>query len=216
MTQSKTYFAEVAQDWDGIRSGFFTEAMRDAAIARAALPENALVADVGTGTGFVLRGLLAQAGELTGFDHSPEMLAVARSNFAGLLNVRFQLAEGQHLPAEDNYFDAVFANMYLHHAPDPQAAISEMARILKPGGKLLITDLDTHLEAWMREAMADRWLGFQREDVRRWYAAAGLHKIDVDCAQGSCDCTGPQQEDISLSIFVAIGEKNEKMSTFGK
>ena len=128
MTDSQVYFAEVAEEWDEIRSGFFTEAMRDAAIAKAALPVAAIVADVGTGTGFVLRGLLDHASELTGFDESAEMLEVAGNNFAGYPNVQFWQAEGQRLPAEDNYFDAVFANMYLHHAPDPAEAIAEMAR----------------------------------------------------------------------------------------
>ena len=207
MVNSEKYFAEVAQEWDEIRSGFFSEAMRDAAIRRADLPAGAVAADVGTGTGFVLHGLLEQAGELTGFDESPQMLDIARSSFAGYPHVQFRQAEGQHLPAEDNSFDAVFANMYLHHTSDPALAISEIVRTLKPGGKLVITDLDTHEEAWMREAMSDRWLGFERSDVQMWYEAAGLSKIDIDCAEGTCNCTGPQENDISLSIFVAIGEK---------
>ncbi len=165
MVNSKEYFAEVAEEWDEIRSSFFSEAMRDAAIGKADLPAGAVVADVGTGTGFVLRGLLERAAELVGFDESPQMLAVARGNFAAYPHVQFRQAEGQHLPEADNTFDAVFANMYLHHAPDPAAAIVEMVRILKPGGKLVITDLDTHEEAWMRQAMSDCWLGFAREDV---------------------------------------------------
>ena len=99
--------------------------------------------------------------------------------------------------------------MYLHHAPDPALAFAEMARILKPGGKLVITDLDTHEEAWMRVAMSDRWLGFARDDIRKWYVAAGLSQIAIDCAEGTCDCSGPEEEDISLSIFVAVGKKGE-------
>ena len=207
MVNSKEYFAEVAGEWDEIRRGFFTAAMRDAAIRKAALPAGAVVADVGTGTGFVLRGLLEQAAELVGFDESPQMLDVARSNFAAYPHVRFRQAEGQHLPEENNSFDAVFANMYLHHAPDPAAAIAEMVRVLKPGGKLLITDLDTHEETWMRQAMSDRWLGFAREDIRTWYKSTNLTHIDIDCAEGTCDCSGPQDQAISLSIFVALGEK---------
>jgi SAM-dependent methyltransferase len=147
-----------------------------------------------------------------GFDESAEMLAVARRNFVQHPQVQFRQAEGEQLPADENYFDAVFANMYLHHAPDPEAAIAEMVRILKPGGKLVITDLDTHGQAWMREAMSDRWLGFEREEICIWYAAAGLAEIDIDCAAGSCDCTGPEQEDVSLSIFVALGEKSRTVA----
>lgn len=204
---SKQYFAAVASEWDEIRAGFFTEAMRDAAIARAALPSSAVVADIGTGTGFVLQGLVNNVAHAVGFDESTDMLSVARQNLAGYPHVELREAEGQQLPAADNSFDAVFANMYLHHAPNPPAAIAEMTRILKPDGKLIITDLDSHNQAWMREAMADRWLGFAREDIRRWYEAAGLTAVDIDCAAGTCDCSAPGGNDISLSIFVAIGQK---------
>lgn len=210
MSSSNVYFAEVAGEWDEIRSGFFTEAMRDTAVRKVDLPPGAIVADVGTGTGFVIAGLLDHATELVGFDESPEMLAVAREKFAAYPQVQFQQAEGQHIPEQDGRFDAVFANMYLHHIPDPTAAIAEMVRILKPGGKLVITDLDSHDQAWMREAMADRWLGFERQDVQKWYEAADLVNNEIDCAEGTCDCSGPNKEAISLSIFVAIGQKSLK------
>ena len=209
MSNSKQYFAEVAQEWDEIRSGFFTEEMRDAAIAKVGLAETAVVADIGTGTGFVLQGLVPHVAQLVGFDESQEMLDVAQSNLADHPNVSLRLAEGQNLPADDNSFDAVFANMYLHHAPQPAQAIHEMTRILKPGGKLVITDLDSHDQTWMQEAMADRWLGFERGDVQKWYQEVGLTAVDIDCAEGTCDCTAPSGTDIALSIFVAIGQKRE-------
>ena len=72
---SNPYFAEVAEQWDEVRAGYFTEHMRDAAIAKANLPPHAVVADVGTGTGFVAAGLAAQADRVLGFDASPDMLA---------------------------------------------------------------------------------------------------------------------------------------------
>ncbi|MFN2123146.1 MAG: class I SAM-dependent methyltransferase [Candidatus Promineifilaceae bacterium] len=207
MTESRIYFAQVANDWDRLRSGYFTEAMRDAAIQKAGLRQHAVVADVGTGTGFVLQGLLGKAKSLVGFDESPDMLDVARRRFASTPEVHFQLTDGRTLPAPDNSFDAVFANMYLHHTPDPAAAVREMTRILEPGGKLIITDLDSHDQEWMREAMADRWLGFEREVVCSWFEAAGLLHVDIDCADGTCDCSALEGNPIALSIFIAAGQK---------
>ncbi len=97
--------------------------------------------------------------------------------------------------------------MYLHHTPDPAAAISELARLLHPGGRLILTDLDTHNQEWMREAMADRWLGFERDEVRTWYTSAGLTDVDVDCVEGKCCADGLDGEALALSIFVAYGQK---------
>jgi arsenite methyltransferase len=204
---SNSYFAAVAEQWDDIRAGYFTAHTRDAAIAKANLPPNAIVADVGTGTGFVAQGLASRAATVIGFDASPDMLSVARRNLSNLSNVEFHEAAGDRLPVSDGTFDGVFANMYLHHAPDPARAIKELARILKPGGVICITDLDTHDHEWQCEQMADLWLGFARDDIRRWYAEVGLTDIDVDCAEGTCDACGPEGEVKPLSIFVAIGRK---------
>lgn len=207
MKEPKRYFAQVAEDWDEIRTGYFTEAMRDAAIAHAQLAADAVVADVGTGTGFVLQGLAPRVAQAYGFDESPEMLAVAAENLAGFDNVELREAPGDALPLPDGSLNAVFGNMYLHHTLDPAAAIVEMVRVLRPGGKLVLTDLDAHDQAWMHEAMADHWLGFERADVRAWYTAAGLSEVDVTCAAGNCCSTTPDGSDMVLSIFVAYGRK---------
>ena len=71
----------------------------------------------------------------------------------------------------------------------------------------MLTDLDTHEQEWMRDEMADRWLGFERDDVRAWYVAAGLAGVDVDCAEGSCCTATPDGEDLALRVFAAYGEK---------
>ena len=204
---SQTYFTKIADQWDEIRAGYFTEHMRDSAIAKANPPEGAIVADVGTGTGFVAAGLAPRAAKVYGFDANENMLEVARKNLAGFSNVEFKQAAGDHIPLPDQSMDGVFANMYLHHAPEPDKTIKEMVRILKPGGVLCITDLDTHDHEWQREQMADLWLGFERDDIRKWFAEAGLSEIDVDCAEGTCNACGPDGNVEPLSIFVAIGRK---------
>jgi ubiquinone/menaquinone biosynthesis C-methylase UbiE len=209
MSESKEYFAHVAQDWNEMRAGYFTEAMRDGAIARACLAPDAVVADVGTGTGFVIQGLAPRVARVYGFDESAEMLDVARRNLAACDNVELREAAGDALPLPDGSLDAVFGNMYLHHVADPGAAIAELARVLRPGGRLVLTDLDAHDQEWMRSAMADRWLGFERDDVSAWYAAAGLTEVEVNCAEGNCCTTNPAGGELALSVFVACGRKAE-------
>lgn len=206
-SNSNDYFASVASQWDEIRAGYFTEEMRDSAIEKAHLPGNAVVADIGTGTGFLAEGLAPRAAKVYGFDASNEMLQVARRNLAGFSNVELKQSAGDSLPLPDGSLDGVFANMYLHHAADPLAAIAEMARVLKPGGVLCIMDLDKHDHEWQRELMADVWLGFERDDIESWYAAAGMTGIDVDCAEGTCKACGPDGSVQPLSIFVAVGHK---------
>lgn len=209
------YFARVAEEWDEIRGGYFTEAMRDAAIELAQLTPKAIVADVGTGTGFVIQGLAPNVAKVYGFDESPEMLVVAQRNLATFPNVELRQAQGCALPLPDSSLDAAFGNMYLHHEPDPPKAIVELARVLHPGGRLVLTDLDAHDQAWMHEEMADRWLGFEREAIRSWFEAAGLTQVTVDDAKGSCRSTNPDGQDTNLSIFVACGRKASMRGLLG-
>ena len=151
MTQAATgYFDRVAGDWDEIRAGYFTEAVRESAIAHAYLRPEMEVADVGCGTGFVAAGLAPLVSRVYALDGSPAMLDVARRNLAAYDNVVYQTTEGSALTLPDASVDAALANMYLHHCTDPAAAIREMARIVRPGGRLVITDMDRHEHEWMR------------------------------------------------------------------
>ncbi len=208
MTGSREYFGRVAGRWDEMRGAYFGEAIRDDAIAAAGLSPRDVVADVGTGTGFMIMGLAPLTSRAIGFDSSPEMLTVARRNLAAFANVELHQVSGERLPVPDGDLDAVFANMYLHHAEEPPRAIAEMARVLRPGGRLVVTDLDAHDQKWMRSEMADRWLGFRRDDVCAWYAAADLTDIIVRCANDACHTTSSPGHEARLSIFLALGTKS--------
>lgn len=207
MKKSKDYFAEVAKKWDRLRVGYFTETMRDAAIACINLNPSDIVADVGSGTGFMIQALAPRVSKVYGFDESPQMLEVARLNLEAFTNVELQVSQGEKLPAVDGLFNAVFGNMYLHHTMEPLAAIKELYRVLRPDGWLMLIDMDAHDQVWMREAMADHWLGFDRDNIRSWYTAAGFTNVTVTCAKGSCCTVSPDGKDLAIGIFVAYGQK---------
>lgn len=208
---SAQYFDQVAGQWDQLRSGYFSEAVRKTAIEKAYLRSDFEVADVGAGTGFITAGLAPLVRKVHLLDGSSAMLEVARQNLKEFANIDFQKAEGLALPLPDASLDAVFANMYLHHCEHPRAAITEMTRLLRPGGRLVITDLDTHPYEWMRDEMADVWLGFEREQVRGWLEQAGLVNTIVDCTGESCcteasnETTPAGQRAAQVSVFVAVG-----------
>jgi ubiquinone/menaquinone biosynthesis C-methylase UbiE len=207
---SAPYFEKVAKQWDNLRTGYFTEAVRESAISKAYLHPGMTVADVGAGTGFVTAGLAPLVKKVHVLDGSQAMLDVARKNLSDFNNLEFHKADGLALPLPDASLDAIFANMYLHHCPDPLAAIREMVRTLRPGGRLVITDMDEHTHEWLRTEMSDVWLGFDREQVRAWYEQLGLVNVLLDCTGQSCQagCQSDAGEHADISIFVAAGTKH--------
>ncbi len=213
-TASAAYFERVAGEWDTLRAGYFGEDVREAVLLAAYLRPEMTVADVGTGTGFMVAGLAPRVAKVIALDGSAAMLDVARRNLAAYDNVIYQATDGHILPLADASVDAVFANMYLHHCADPLAAIREMVRVLKPGGRLLISDMDRHEHAWLREEMADEWLGFDRGQVAGWLREAGLVNTIVDCTGQSC-CAQSHNPAITdaagrtaqISVFLARGAR---------
>ena len=98
--------------------------------------------------------------------------------------------------------------MYLHHVKDPLVAITEMVRILKPGGKLVITDIDTHNYEFLRTEQFDIWLGFEREDIKEWFLSANLRDLEINCLIGNCCANSTTSDEIAeISIFLAMGTK---------
>lgn len=205
---SKDYFDTVAGQWDTMRKGFFSENLRDKALARAGVSAGMIAADLGAGSGFISEGLLARGARVIAVDQSATMLATLRHRLGEGHDLDCRVGEAECLPIDDASVDRVVANMYLHHVESPPVAIKEMARILKPGGRLVITDLDRHSHAFLLTEHHDRWPGFNRDDLTGWLVAAGLGEVAVCgaseecCAQSSCGCDAAQ-----VSIFLAHGVK---------
>ncbi|MBI1927893.1 methyltransferase domain-containing protein, partial [Candidatus Poribacteria bacterium] len=163
---SKAYFDQVAHQWDQMRESFFPEAVRDKALSIAGVQAGQIAADIGCGSGFITEGLIREGLQVIAVDQSEAMLVEMKMKFAEIKTIDYRAGEAAQLPIPDESVDYAFANMYLHHVEVPSAAIKEMARILKPSGKLVITDLDKHDFVFLRDEHHDRWMGFEREDIR--------------------------------------------------
>ena len=206
---SKQYFDDVANQWDTMRESFFPEDVRITALAKAKVVPGRIAADLGAGSGFITEALLQAELQVIAVDQSPEMLKVMKNKFRRFNGrVAYRVGHADTLPLQDNSVDYAFANMYLHHVEDPAQAIREMARIVKPGGRIVVTDLDTHNHTFLVEEHHDRWMGFERDVVSGWFEAAGLQSVTVSSVGSECCATSEcGTESAEVSIFVALGTK---------
>ncbi len=207
-TGSKAYFDEVASHWDVMREGFFSDRIREKAYDMVDLEAGKLAADIGAGTGFITMGLVKRGLNVVAVDQSEQMLAEMSSKFAGIPGIEYKVGQAEELPIADNTVDYVFANMYLHHVESPPIAIKEMARILRVGGKLVITDMKTHNFKFLRTEHHDRWLGFEHEDIQNWFDHAGLEQVIINDLDEKCNGSSSNTGEIAeIDIFVAVGTK---------
>lgn len=207
MSTSKGYFDEIGAAWDDLRSKLFSEAVRERALSVAAVEPGRVAADVGAGTGFITTGLVERGVRCIAIDQSPVMLEALRRKLPRDDQVDCRTGEAERLPVEDGAVDYAFANMYLHHVDRPFEAIAEMVRILRPGGRLVVTDLDTHQFEFLRTEHHDRWMGFERDDVRTWFTDAGLTEVEVDGVGEQCCTKSRRGRAAAISIFIATGVK---------
>lgn len=175
--QAQRYFAKNAGAWDSIRALHVSEAAVEAAM-RAALGERPFdsLLDLGTGTGRLLEVFAPLYARAVGIDSSTEMLGVARANLAraGISEAQVRLGDIDNLPFSRNAFDVVTVHQVLHYLDDPERALREAARVLRPGGRLLVVDFAPHAHEFLREQHAHRRLGFTHDAVRQWLGSAGL------------------------------------------
>jgi ubiquinone/menaquinone biosynthesis C-methylase UbiE len=205
---SQAYFQAVASQWDALRQAFFSEAVREKALGMAEVAEGKLAVDAGAGTGFVTEALARRGVRVIAVEPSPAMLGEMRSKLALYPGIDYRLGAAEALPVADDIADYAFGNMVLHHVASPQAMIQDLVRVLAPGGRLVLTDLDAHAFDFLRAEHHDRWMGFQRSDVRAWFQAAGLRNVRIECVGENCSATSSCGcEQASVSIFAAYGEK---------
>ncbi len=174
--RAAAYFRANAAAWDSIRSLHVDEAEVERALAEAVPAAADELLDIGTGTGRMLQLFGDRVARGVGIDVSRDMLAVARANLeaAGLRNCQVRQGDMYGLPLADAAFDVVTIHQVLHYADRPAAVIAEAARVLRPGGRLVIADFAPHDLEHLRDEAAHHRLGFADAEVAEWCLGAGL------------------------------------------
>ncbi len=174
---AQEYFAGIAPRWDEERSLHATDATVEQAILEA-IGSTAYksVLDVGTGTGRILQLLGHDAERAVGLDSSHSMLSVARANLerAEMRGIDLRQGDVYSPPFDRNSFDLIVIHQVLHFLDDPARAVREAARLLTPGGRLLIVDFAPHSLEFLRNDHAHLRLGFRTDTVEGWLEQSGL------------------------------------------
>ena len=181
------WFEANAGQWDAIRSLHIAESEVEQAMG-AVLGDDKVgqLIDIGTGTGRMLELFAPAAEHALGIDRSSEMLRLARAKLSeqGLANAELRQADLYALPLPDGGADTAIFHHVLHFAQQPGAAIAEAARVLGPGGRLLIADFAPHEREELRTQDAHARLGFSDEQILGWFEAYGLSPVLVETLEG--------------------------------
>jgi SAM-dependent methyltransferase len=202
-SRSQTFFASSAGQWDRLREDLFGGDFLLRGLLGLA-DDRWTVGDLGCGTGIVSSTLAPFVTRVIAVDASDEMLAAARARLddtAGASNVELRNGVLESLPIDTASLDAATMMLVLHHVPEPGTALAEAARVLKPGGRLLIVDMLPHDREEYKQQMGHVWLGFGAEQIARLMESAGFDGVRVHALPAAPAAKGP-------ALFAATGRRN--------
>ena len=201
-TKSQEFFSSSAGQWDRVRDELFGDRFHLAALAAFADREWT-VGDLGCGTGTVSAALAPFVAHVVAVDGSAPMLQAAKKRLQGFDNIDLRRGELESLPIDDARLDAATLMLVLHHVPEPERALAEAARVLKPGGRIVLVDMLPHDRESYRQQMGHVWLGFSDEHVRRLLAGTGFEEVRIVSLPPDAKAKGP-------GLFVATARRPRK------
>jgi ArsR family transcriptional regulator len=201
-TKSQEFFTSSAGQWDRVRDELFGDRFHLAALAAFA-QSDWTVGDLGCGTGQVSAALAPFVARVISVDGSAAMLQAARKRLHAFDNIDLRRGDLEALPIDDGRLEAATLMLVLHHVPEPERALADVARVLKPQGRAIIVDMLPHDRESYRQQMGHVWLGFSDEHVRRMFQEAGFEKVRVVAIPPDPRAKGP-------GLFVATATTPRK------
>jgi ArsR family transcriptional regulator len=200
--KSQEFFSSASGQWDRLRDELFGDRFHVTALAAFADPAWT-VGDLGCGTGAVAAALAPFVASVIGVDASAAMLQAAKKRLHAFPNVDLRRGELEALPIDDARLDAATLMLVLHHLPEPGKALAEVARVLKPEGRLLLVDMLPHDRDGYRQQMGHVWLGFSEEHIGRLLADAGFDRVRTVPLPADPRAKGP-------ALFVSTARSTKK------
>jgi ArsR family transcriptional regulator len=197
--KSQEFFATAAGGWDRLREDLFGDSFFLWAVLGLIDPA-LVVGDLGCGTGQLTATVAPYVRQVIAVDSSADMLEAARARVAGASNVELRQGELESLPIATGELDAAMLSLVLHHSPAPPKALSEVARVLKPGGRVLVVDMLPHEREDYQQQMGHVWLGFSDKQISRFLTGAGFGHVRVRALPADPDAKGP-------ALFAAVAVK---------
>lgn len=198
-SRSQAFFSSAAGRWDRLRDEMFGRRFDLLALA-GLLEDSWTLGDLACGTGRTAELLAPYVDRVYAIDGSSAMLDAARSRLADLDTVEVREGDLERLPLDDRQLDIATLFLALHHMSDPEAALHEARRVLKPGGRLLIVDMLPHDREDYRQQMGHVWLGFEPRQIERSLETAGFEAASVYPLPADPESKGP-------GLFVARGRR---------
>lgn len=189
-SRSEEFFATAARQWDDLRTHHFGAGTELVAML-ALLDPASVIGDLGCGTGVLSEALAPHVAQVIAIDKSDEMLAAARARTSDFPNVTIANGSLECLPINDASLDIAAMVLVLHHVAQPAIAFREARRVLKPGGRLLVTDMRPHEREEYRQQMGHVWLGFDEATLNSWATDAGFCSIRFTPLPVSLAVAGP-------------------------